>query len=472
MYKLLFSAILGMVILFTPIQSKGCDNMATTYTDQQLAQLIRDGKISAADANAAQTSIRNGGTVAPPAGNSPVTDFSYEVPYENIVGRPNIMTSQSFTAAPPPVVDPATEMMKYQQQLADAQKQSRIAGLDTARNNSLASLDTEQAGIAPQYYDKRNQAAGASDVGKMNFAQFMAGRGIKGSAGAMPEIYANAGLQQQLGNLNQQEQSQNDTIARNRTGIQNNYQSDVAAANADSQTTMLQGYIDQMRADRAQTVADNALMGKTSTGQATLAGQQSERQMLADKASVDAQAHYENIQAYINTLDPNDPEIPYLYAARTDKQNALNSALAAAAKDKTAQEQTDYENALKTWAASGTATSDIASILGVPVGAKTVTYDMAKIQAAISQQNANANTTNANKVGSSSSSGLTKTEQTNADYASDYSALKAMPVADAVNAMNSKWSSMLAKYGSTTANKLWNDVLAAAIAGGRSELKR
>jgi hypothetical protein len=487
MKKLLFLSILGMVILFTPIQSKGCDNMPyNTYDPKTGIGYDTKGVIYHSDPavesgwgvpsgqgqypggmiNGAQqeaNAIRN---------QLPGSEGSYLDGYTSV---DQMQKDPGFLPAAPPV-DPNAEMQKYMQQLADAKKASTIAGLDTARNNSLSSLDTEQAGIAPQYYDKRNQAAGASDVGKMNFAQFMAGRGIKGSAGAMPEIYANAGLQQQLGNLNQQEQAQNDTIARSRTGIQNNYQSDVASANADSQTTMLQGYIDQMRADRAQTVADNALMGKTSRGQTTLAGQQSEQTMLANKASVDAQAHYENIQAYINTLDPNDPEIPYLYAARTDKQNALDSALAAASVAKSDAEQQQYDNALATWKASGTATGDIASILGVPVGAKTATYDMAKIQAAISQQNANANTTNANKVGSSAatnagSSGLTKTEQTNADYASDYSALKAMPVADAVSAMNSQWSSMLAKYGSTTAKKLWNEVLADAIVANQAVAK-
>ena len=61
----------------------------------------------------------------------------------------------------------------------------------------------------------------------------MAARGIKGAAGAMPEIYRNAGLQGQLGALDRQEASQLGAIERQRANIEAGYASDVAAAEAD-----------------------------------------------------------------------------------------------------------------------------------------------------------------------------------------------------------------------------------------------
>lgn len=153
-------------------------------------------------------------------------------------------------------VQPATNtssndyILQQQRELAEAQRRSRIAALDKQKDNELANLDTEQAGIDPYYYSKRNQAAAQSDIGAMNFAQFMAARGIKGNAGAMPEIYRNAGLQNQIGALDQSQAQVNADIGRRRTGIQNAYESDVVNANADIDAQALKNYIDQMNADR------------------------------------------------------------------------------------------------------------------------------------------------------------------------------------------------------------------------------
>jgi hypothetical protein len=184
-----------------------------------------------------------------------------------------------------------TEMIN---QLKEAQRRNRIAALDKAKTNalsslntyktnSLASLDTqknqgltqlqgEQSAIAPVYYDKRNQAAAASDVGAMNFAQYAAARGIKGPAGAMPEIYRNAGLQGQIGALDQAEAAANADIERRESllntdygtnvnalnqdysqkalDINNNYDTDLVQAQADVDAQSLQNYINQMNLNR------------------------------------------------------------------------------------------------------------------------------------------------------------------------------------------------------------------------------
>jgi hypothetical protein len=161
----------------------------------------------------------------------------------------------------------------YINQLKDAQRQSRIAALDKAKTSALGSLDTEQANVAPTYYDKRNQAAAASDVGAMNFAQYMAARGIKGAAGAMPEIYRNAGLQGQIGALDQQEASNLAGIERQRANVNTGYASDVAGANADVESQAMQAMITQYNADRANNLAQAQITGSLGDTR-TLAGQE------------------------------------------------------------------------------------------------------------------------------------------------------------------------------------------------------
>lgn len=189
-------------------------------------------------------------------------------------------TAPQTPAAPAPVVEPkpvAEEppQPNYQDlinQMIQAQRQSRISALQKSRDAALKNLAEQEAGIKPRYYDMRNQAAAQSDIGALNFAQYMAGRGIKGNAGGMPEIYRNAALQSNIGNLNRQEQAAYDAIARNRTGIQNAYESDVAAAHADLDTQGLQAYINQMNADRAFGLQEAGLTGQY-RGSPTLAAQ-------------------------------------------------------------------------------------------------------------------------------------------------------------------------------------------------------
>lgn len=171
---------------------------------------------------------------------------------------------------------PTTEELSIQdyiKQMQDAQRTSRIAALDKYRTNASSALDTQEAGIDPAYYNRKNTVAANSDIGAMNFAQFMASRGIKGASGAMPEIYRNNALQGNLGELERQQQGEHDQIARNRAGIETNYQADVAAANADIDAQGLQAYINQMNADRAYRLQEADLTGNLG-GTPTLAARQ------------------------------------------------------------------------------------------------------------------------------------------------------------------------------------------------------
>jgi hypothetical protein len=172
---------------------------------------------------------------------------------------------------PPPPPQQQPDINAYIEQLKAAKRESMLASLDKARTTALSSLDIEKANVAPTYYDKRNQAAAASDVGAMNFAQYMAARGIKGAAGAMPEIYRQAGLQGQIGALDRQEAANLAAIERQRSNIESGYASDVAAAEADVESQAMQAMIDQWNQNRMYELQKAGLTGSLGD-ERTLAG--------------------------------------------------------------------------------------------------------------------------------------------------------------------------------------------------------
>ena len=186
--------------------------------------------------------------------------------------------------------EPEFDPTEYINQLKAAQRQSRIAALDKAKGAALGSLDTEKANVAPTYYDKRNQAAAASDVGAMNFANYMAARGIKGAAGAMPEIYRNAGLQGQIGALDRQEAGNLAAIERQRANVESGYASDVAAANADVEAQAMQAAIDQYNQNRQYGLQEAGLTGSLGDSR-TLAGQQFDYSKSPSNPAVQAQIY-------------------------------------------------------------------------------------------------------------------------------------------------------------------------------------
>ena len=299
---------------------------------------------------------------------------------------------------------PSFNPQQYIEELKAAQIRQQIAALDKAKSNSLSALADEEAGLKPQYYDAKNRAAAQSDVSDLNFAQYMASRGIQGSAGGANQMYSNAALQGQIGALDRQEQAARDRIARNRTGIENAYQSDVAAARAGAEAQALQAAIDQMNADKLFSLKEAALTGQYQ-GRPTMQGQQSQAEQLQRQASLLAAQYYDNIAGYINTLDPNDPIIPYLHAERRKKINTEAEKAAFAAAAKSEAEQQAWNNAFKLFQEVGRITSpEQAQILGLPQDATVADIDIARINAATSRMNAQTARKNAEKAATATTS--------------------------------------------------------------------
>jgi hypothetical protein len=229
----------------------------------------------------------------------------------------------------------------------------------------------------------------------MNFAQYMAARGIKGSAGGMPEIYRNAGLQGSLGALNRQEAQANTDIENQRYALKSNYNtnqatlannlaSDIEAAKAGSRSDLLNQQIQLLREYAAKQEAE----------------QEKNRQAWISNIGQYSDNYQAQIDIVANDGDPsNDWQLDYLRAARAQKvaQNEENQRVMEerAAAATTAAEQQAFENAITMWQEQGTANEYVASILGVPVGTRTANHNLDRINAAIAQQNANTSAKNA-----------------------------------------------------------------------------
>lgn len=200
-----------------------------------------------------------------------------------------------------------------QQQALDTAKTNYQASLDNALNKAMSNLSSEEAKIAPYYYDARNQVAAASDVGAMNFAQYMAGRGIKGAAAGMPQIYQNAALQGQLGALNRQEAAAKSEIERARTQTQNEYETNIATMMGNYEADMARLNQDyQRQVTRLQNEYESGRGGTLNNYQADLAALEAEyltnkqgieqayqQDILSAQAGISAQG----LQAYIDQLN-------------------------------------------------------------------------------------------------------------------------------------------------------------------------
>jgi hypothetical protein len=160
----------------------------------------------------------------------------------------------------------------YINEMLEAQRAARIAALDKAYQQALASLAEQEAGLPQRYYQAANQAAAQADIARLNHAQYMAGQGIRGAAAALPEVYRNVALQGQIGSLEQQKQQALDALARDRAGLASAYESDKLAALADIDARGLEAFINQLNADRLFGLQEAGLTGLYQ-GRPTLASQ-------------------------------------------------------------------------------------------------------------------------------------------------------------------------------------------------------
>jgi hypothetical protein len=267
-----------------------------------------------------------------------------DIDYSGTNGTPRITSSDS-------TIDYAAQL----QALKNAQIKSRINALDSQRSGALSGLDAEQSGLSPMYYNKRNQAGARSDIGALNFAQFMASRGVQGNAGNLPEIYKNVGLQSQIGALDQQEASDNAGIEARRSGINSAYESDVAAAKADIEAQTMQAQIEQQRADATNLIRQQELAAasKTTADNTNYSRMQDTKQDYKNNIGQFAANFLAEYNKIKNDGDSsNDYQLAPLMAEHEQKK---------------AEAQAKYQK-------QGYVSEDIAEALGLPVGTMTDAY--------------------------------------------------------------------------------------------------
>jgi hypothetical protein len=191
---------------------------------------------------------------------------------------------------------------------------SRTASLQQAQQKALSNLNAEKQGIAPVYYDKRNQASALSQQQSRNFAEFMASRGGTNSGvSAQAEMTRGSSLQGALGLLNREEAAKFADIERRRSDVLNNT------------LTQQQGIEADIALNKNNALINN---NNTSFNQAMQLEQFQNAQEDRDTANYiksitglgDSFDYQGEINKFTNDNDPtNDWKIPYLQQERQAK---------------------------------------------------------------------------------------------------------------------------------------------------------
>jgi len=240
-------------------------------------------------------------------------------------------------------------------QLNKAKYDSSIAALEKSKLNALGNITAQEAKIKPQFQQAGLQARATSGNQARSFADFLAQRGLQSSGvAAQGEMNRTGALQGTLGNLGTQEATAFADIARDKTNVLNNYESDVAGAKAGMNAQSLQDYINQ--SNRNQDIQLQQTNLDYNRQQDTKNTDYNRLQNTKGEYADTINQFYNNYQAEINKVqndgDPtNDWQISMLTAARQQKIRELeeieNAQKAATAEARAKQDQIDFENELK-----------------------------------------------------------------------------------------------------------------------------
>lgn len=146
------------------------------------------------------------------------------------------------------------EYLDMVNKMYEAAENSTTKRLQATLQASIGNLEGTIPGILQTYKGKKNEAAAQSDIGALNFAQYMAARGIKGSAGGMPEIYRNAALQNALNRLDTAQSQDIADIQRQIATLRNTSASELDAALADIAMARAQAELDARKYVDAQSL--------------------------------------------------------------------------------------------------------------------------------------------------------------------------------------------------------------------------
>lgn len=258
------------------------------------------------------------------------------------------------------ISQPKVETNPYEDAMSDLQNRYDKLAQQQQQANALAvkqgkqRLENQKYGINQAYDDSARQAYIANMQSKKNLPQQLA---ASGSTGGATET-ANLGLQTSYeNNLN--------NINMNRANALNDIDNAIIELQNNGDLTAAQNAI--ANSQQALSAYQNLMANKINYDMA-----QKENDFNRQLSTLSQ--YSDDYQAEINRrmeLNPNDPLIPYLIAARQEKIKAQEQAEANATNSAIEQQR---ELAWNLFQETGRADEYIASILGIPVGTTTMDY--------------------------------------------------------------------------------------------------
>ncbi len=156
--------------------------------------------------------------------------------------------------APSQMQSPVEDLSDYLDELYAAQRKNALAQLESAYNKNLSALDQSKVGVAEQYQDARNQAAGASEQAKRNFAEYAAASGLNSGAADQAELSRTVGLQGDLNSLSRNEADFFANIELQKAQAEQDYNNAIAQAEASNDFARAQAlYEEKVRVQEALT---------------------------------------------------------------------------------------------------------------------------------------------------------------------------------------------------------------------------
>lgn len=248
----------------------------------------------------------------------------------------------------------------YEDAMADLQKRYDKLSAQQQQANALAvkqgvqRLENQKYGINQAYDDSARQAYIANMQGKKNLPQQLAMSGATGGATETANLGLQTSYENNLSNIN-----------INRANALNDIDNAIIELKNNGDLTAAQQALDNSQ--QALSAYQNLMSNKINYDIA-----QKENDFNRQLSTIEQYA--DDYQAEINRrmeLNPNDPLIPYLVAARQEKINAQKQAEANATNSAIEQQR---DLAWQLFQETGIANDYIASVLGIPVGTTTMDY--------------------------------------------------------------------------------------------------
>lgn len=249
-----------------------------------------------------------------------------------------------------PYKEAMAEMQDRYDKLAEQQQATNAAAIKQGTQR----LESQKYGINHAYDDSARQAYIANMQSKKNLPQQLAYSGATGGATETANLGLQTNYENNINNINMNRANALNDIDNAIIELQNNGNLQAAQQALDNSQQALAAY-------------QNLLSGKINYDI-----NQKENALNTQLATIGQ--YSDDYQAEINRrmeLNPNDPLIPYLVAARQEKIN--NQKLAENEATNAAMEQ-QREMAWKLFQETGVANDYIASVLGIPVGTTTLDY--------------------------------------------------------------------------------------------------